>query len=71
MSNGKGSVRGPWNEGQGPWTEGMEWEYVENPQEEWLGGGERKNKGEEESPDGQPAVHSEKPFTHEQRTPTT
>ncbi|MGZ6779908.1 MAG: manganese catalase family protein, partial [Mycobacterium sp.] len=25
MSNGQGSVRGPWNEGQGPWPDGMEW----------------------------------------------
>jgi Mn-containing catalase len=70
MSNGDGSVRGPWNEGQGPWPEGMEWEYVEKPEQEWLGGTKRKNKGAERSPEGQPAVQSEKPFTHEQRTPT-
>jgi Mn-containing catalase len=71
MSNGDGSVRGPWNEGQGPWPEGMEWEYVENPEQQWLGGEKRKNKGAERSPDGQPAVPSDKPFTHEQRMPTT
>jgi Mn-containing catalase len=71
MSNGDGSVRGPWNEGQGPWPEGMEWEYVEDPEQQWLGGEKRKNKGAERSPDGQPAVPSEKPFTHEQRMPTS
>jgi Mn-containing catalase len=71
MSNGADSVRGPWNEGQGPWPDGMEWEYVEKPEEQWLGGQKRKNKGEERSPGGEPAVQSEKPFTHEQRTPTT
>jgi Mn-containing catalase len=71
MSNGGGSVRGPWNEGQGPWPEGMAWEYVENPESEWLGGETRKNKGTEKSPDGQPMVQSDKPFTHEQRTPTS
>jgi Mn-containing catalase len=71
MSDGDGSVRGPWNEGQGPWPEGMEWEYVEKPEQQWLGGEKRKNKGAERSPDGQPAVPSEKPFTHEQRMPTS
>ena len=71
MSNGHGSARGPWNEGQGPWPQGMEWEYVENPEEQWLGGNKRQNKGPENNPDGQPAVQSEKPFTHEQRIPTT
>jgi Mn-containing catalase len=71
MSDGDGSVRGPWNEGQGPWPEGMEWEYVEKPEQEWLGGTKRKNKGAERNPEGQPAVQSEKPFTHEQRMPTS
>jgi Mn-containing catalase len=31
MSNGKESVRGPWNEGQGPWGPGEEWDYVDKP----------------------------------------
>jgi manganese catalase len=71
MSNGGGeSIRGPWNQGQGPWPEGMEWEYVEKPQEQWLGGTTRQNKGAEQNPQGSPAVEAEKPFTHEQRTPT-
>jgi len=71
MSNGAGSVRGPWNEGQGPWPEGMEWEYVEKPTEQWLGSDKQRNQGDQRHPDGQPAVQSEKPFTHEQHTPTT
>lgn len=71
MSNGDGDVRGPWNEGQGPWPDGMEWEYVANPAEQWLGGETRKNKGEQRSPGGTPNVDSEKPFTHEQRIATS
>jgi Mn-containing catalase len=71
MSNGDGSVRGPWNEGQGPWPQGMEWEYIEKPEEQWLGTSLRENKGEEINPDGQPAVAGDKPFTHEQHTATT
>lgn len=71
MSNGEGSVRGPWNEGQGPWPEGMEWEYVEKPDQQWLGTKKRENKGAERSPEGQPAVQGEKPFTHEQHTATS
>lgn len=71
MSNGQGSVRGPWNEGQGPWPEGMEWEYVEKPNQQWLGTKKRENKGAERCPDGQPAVQGEKPFTHEQHTATS
>lgn len=71
MSNGDGSVRGPWNEGQGPWPQGMEWEYIERPEEQWLGTSLRENKGEEINPDGQPAVAGNKPFTHEQHTATT
>lgn len=72
MSNGNGeSIRGPWNEGQGPWPEGMQWEYVEKPEQEWLGTDKRKNRGAERNPDGSPAVQGEKPFTHEQRTPTS
>lgn len=71
MSNGDGDVRGPWNQGQGPWPEGMKWEYVKDPEKQWLTTNKRKNKGEQTSPDGQPAVASEKPFTHEQRTPTS
>jgi Mn-containing catalase len=71
MSNGDGSVRGPWNEGQGPWPQGMEWEYIERPEEQWLGTSLRENKGEEINPDGQPAVAGDKPFTHEQHTATT
>jgi Mn-containing catalase len=70
MSNG-GSVRGPWNQGQGPWPEGMEWEYVENPQQQWLGSTIRQNKGAEINPAGEPLVDAEKPFTHEQRSPTS
>jgi Mn-containing catalase len=71
MSNGSGSVRGPWNEGQGPWPGGMEWEYVEKPEQQWLGGQTRKNRGVEDNPEGSPAVHGHKPFTHEQHTATT
>jgi Mn-containing catalase len=70
MSNG-GSVRGPWNQGQGPWPEGMEWEYVENPQQQWLGSNIRQNKGAELNPTGEPLVDANKPFTHEQRSPTS
>ncbi len=71
MSNGSGSVRGPWNEGQGPWPEGMEWEYVEKPEEQWLGSDRRQNTGQQTNPQGEPAIDAEKPFTHEQRIPTT
>lgn len=70
MSNGHGDVRGPWNQGQGPWVEGMEWQYVEKPEKDWLGSEARKNRGAEDNPDGVPAVHGEKPFTHEQHTAT-
>jgi Mn-containing catalase len=31
--DGKQSVRGPWNQGQGPWGSGEEWVYVEKPVE--------------------------------------
>lgn len=72
MSNGGGeSIRGPWNQGQGPWPQGMEWEYVEKPEQQWLGGTARQNKGAEQNPSGSPAINAEKPFTHEQRTPTS
>jgi Mn-containing catalase len=71
MSNGKGSVRGPWNEGQGPWPSGVEWEYIEKPEQQWLGTDLRRNTGGERNPSGSPAVDGDKPFTHEQRTPTT
>jgi manganese catalase len=71
MSDGAGSVRGPWNEGQGPWPDGMEWNYVENPTEQWLGSDLRRNRGAENNPDGRPTVESKKPFTHEQRSPST
>ncbi len=72
MSNGGGRTsRGPWNQGQGPWPEGMKWKYVQNPEEEWLGSKLRQNTGAKDNPEGQPAVPSEKPFTHEHRTPTT
>ncbi|OBK72867.1 manganese catalase family protein [Mycobacterium sp. 1274761.0] len=72
MSNGGGrSSRGPWNQGQGPWPDGMKWKYVQKPEEEWLGTKIRENKGAKNNPEGQPDVPCEKPFTHEQRTPTT
>jgi Mn-containing catalase len=71
MSDGAGSLRGPWNEGQGPWPSGMEWDYVEKPTETWLGSDVRRNRGAESNPEGSPAVDSEKPFTHEQRSPST
>jgi Mn-containing catalase len=71
MSNGGESVRGPWNQGQGPWPEGMEWEYVEKPEQQWLGGTTRRNKGAEQNPQGLPAIKAEKPFTHEQHTATS
>lgn len=71
MSNGDGSVRGPWNEGQGPWPDGMEWKYVDNPEDEWLGGSERQNRGAEDNPEGSPAVAGHKPFSHEHHTAMT
>lgn len=73
MSNNGGSesIRGPWNKGQGPWPEGMEWDYVEKPEVQWLGTSLRNNTGAETNPTGAPAVDGEKPFTHEQRTPTS
>jgi len=71
MSTGGGrSVRGPWNQGQGPWPEGMKWKYVNKPEEEWLGTKLRENKGAKQNPGGEPSVQGEKPFTHEQHTPT-
>jgi Mn-containing catalase len=69
MSNGDGDVRGPWNEGQGPWPDGMEWTYIKNPAQQWLGTDARRNLGEQRSPGGTPNVESDKPFTHEQRIP--
>ncbi len=69
MSNGDGDVRGPWNEGQGPWPDGMEWTYIKNPAQQWLGTDARRNMGEQRSPGGTPNVESDKPFTHEQRIP--
>lgn len=72
MSNGDGDVRGPWNQGQGPWPQGTEWKYVKNPAQDWLGGSTRENRGQQDNPEGQPAVvHGHKPFTHEQHTATT
>jgi Mn-containing catalase len=38
---------------------------------QWLRSDARPSKGEERSPEGQPAVQSEKPFTHEQHTATS
>jgi Mn-containing catalase len=70
MSDGTGSVRGPWNEGQGPWPKGMEWKYIENPTE-WVGSSAWQNKGAERNPEGTPKVDSEKPFTHEQHSPAS
>jgi hypothetical protein len=61
----------PWNKGRGPWPDGMEWKYIEKPQEQWLGNTIRQNTGAQQNPTGSPAVDSEKPFTHEQYTPTT
>ncbi|BBZ57973.1 MULTISPECIES: manganese catalase family protein [Mycolicibacterium] len=71
MSNGQGDVRGPWNEGQGPWPEGMSWNYVKSPTKDWLGTSLQKNTGAKNNPSGEPAVHCDKPFTHEQHTATT
>jgi Mn-containing catalase len=71
MSNGDGSVRGPWNEGQGPWPEGIEWNYVEKPEAQWLGTALRENTGAETNPGGEPSVDGTKPFTHEQHTATS
>ncbi|OBG96406.1 manganese catalase [Mycobacterium sp. E3251] len=72
MSNGGGeSIRGPWNEGQGPWPKGMEWDYVEKPEQQWLGGTTRQNQGAQQNPQGSPAITAEKPFTHEQHSPTS
>ncbi|SUA78829.1 Probable manganese catalase [Nocardia otitidiscaviarum] len=64
MSDGESS-RGPWNEGRGPWIEGMEWQYVEDPAQQWLGSGQFRNRGDEINPRGEPAVQGTKPFTHE------
>jgi Mn-containing catalase len=69
MSNGDGSARGPWNEGQGPWPAGVEWEYVADPVRDWLGTGHRENRGPATNPEGSPAVAGSKPFTHEQHGP--
>jgi Mn-containing catalase len=71
MSSGGQSVRGPWNQGQGPWPEGMEWDYVDKPEEQWLGSTIRRNTGAEHNPEGSPTVEGKKPFTHEQHTPTS
>lgn len=71
MSDGDGDVRGPWNEGQGPWPQGTEWKYVANPTQDWLGGSTRENRGQQDNPEGQPAVRGSKPFTHQQHTATT
>ncbi|ONM47984.1 manganese catalase family protein [Nocardia donostiensis] len=68
MSDGQ-SHRGPWNEGQGPWPDGMEWKYVENPVQDWLGTSMRDNTGSTGNPQGSPAVAGSKPFTHEQHQP--
>lgn len=53
-STGEESVRGLWNEGQGPWPEGMEWDYIEKPEEQWLGTAIRQNIGAEQNPTGSP-----------------
>jgi Mn-containing catalase len=45
--------------------------YIEKPEEQWLGTAIRQNKGAEQNPTGSPDVEGEKPFTHEQRMPTT
>jgi Mn-containing catalase len=72
MSNGNGeSVRGPWNQGQGPWPEGIEWDYVEKPEQQWLGTDLRNNTGAEANPAGEPAIDAEKVFTHEQHSATS
>jgi Mn-containing catalase len=71
MSNGGDTVRGPWNKGQGPWPEGMEWEYIEKPEQQWLGTDISQNKGAEQNPTGSPDVAGDKAFTHEQHLPTT
>ncbi|WP_199256238.1 manganese catalase family protein [Mycolicibacterium mengxianglii] len=68
--SGGESVRGPWNEGQGPWPKGIEWDYVEKPEEQWLGTSLRKNTGADLNPEGSPAVDGEKPATHEQHIAT-
>jgi Mn-containing catalase len=68
MSDGQ-SQRGPWNEGQGPWPQGMQWRYVEQPAQTWLGSEESANKGRETAPAGEPAVHGSKPFTHQEHVP--
>lgn len=71
MSNGDGSARGPWNEGQGPWPEGTQWQYIEKPTEQWLGTTSRENQGAQNNPGGTPEVRGSKPFTHEQHTATS
>ncbi|MET9027266.1 manganese catalase family protein [Nocardia sp. NPDC004168] len=69
MSNGSASARGPWNEGQGPWPSGTEWRYIDNPVSEWLDSDDRVNHGAQTNPQGEPAVHGTKPFTHESHIP--
>jgi Mn-containing catalase len=49
----------------------MEWQYVDKPEEKWLGTTICRNTGAKRNPEGSPAVEGEKPFTHEQRTPTS
>lgn len=69
MPNGGGeSVRGDWN--QGPWPKGVALQCVEKPDQQWLGGTARQSMGAELNPSGSPAVEAEKPFTHEQHSPT-
>jgi Mn-containing catalase len=47
----------------------MEWTYIKNPAQHWLGTDARRNMGDQRSPGGTPNVESQKPFTHEQHVP--
>jgi Mn-containing catalase len=65
MSDGQ-SFRGPWNQGQGPWPQGMEWQYVERPTEEWLASERSENQGKDRAPSGSPDVQGTKPAVHQE-----
>lgn len=68
MSNG-GDIRGPWNQGQGPWPQGVAWEHVSDPVNEWMSSDRRLNKGTEIAPDGQPTVKGVTFFSHQEHVP--
>lgn len=65
FSNGDSDPRGPWNEGQGSWPAGVHWEYIQNPQQDWLNDPRRCNEGFERVPHGEPQIKSVSLYTHQ------